>query len=394
MMPSTARPAAPGRAPDRAATASTRRRGSARRRRARRASSARSASGGGTSGGERARRRRAVEPEILGPQRARDDRAVGDRAAHLDRPAARRTRADVRVEIRAVERDLRRRATPAASPAACSSAVASADSRAPATTSGAATHTSGGYSGGGSGGRAASHARRSSTDATRRSRTTRRAGPALGTAIVSCRKYQSACRIVGQSVHCPSVKPEIRRRIEAERGAGRDRGAVGPRVAGRRTSAAIGGASQRTTIRGAPAVISPIDRGVGEALGAEDGQHVVDGIGRARDEQAAGGLRIGQQRALDVGSRARQRDGVRASGPVARRRAGDDARARRARARRDAAERARIRSSRRRSTRGRSRADGPARPKPVTSVSAWTAGIAPNAMPGVLSCVVLAIIAA
>ena len=36
----------------------------------------------------------------------------------------------------------------------------------------------------------------------------------------------------------------------------------------------------------------------------------------------------------------------------------------------------------------------PRRPKPVTSVSAWTPGIEPNAIPGVLSWVVLASIAA
>ena len=29
--------------------------------------------------------------------------------------------------------------------------------------------------------------------------------PGLGTAIVSARKYQSACRIVGQSLHSPVV---------------------------------------------------------------------------------------------------------------------------------------------------------------------------------------------
>ncbi len=89
-------------------------------------------------------------------------------------------------------------------PFASVSVVASAERRAPATTCGAATQTSGGYSGAVPGARAASHARRSSVAVTPGANDAT-GTPGLGTAIVSRSKYQSACRIVGQSRQRPSV---------------------------------------------------------------------------------------------------------------------------------------------------------------------------------------------
>ena len=123
-------------------------------------------------------------------------------------------------------------------------------------------------------------------------------------------------------------------------------------------------------------------------------EHFVDGLGGARDEQAAGGLRIGQQRALDLGPGPGQVTApahpaqLRADAPVTMPARGELEHAGMQRNAREVDRRAGIRR------RGTFRAGGPAaRIRSRRSARAPT-GIAPNAMPGVLSCVVLASIAA
>ena len=115
-------------------------------------------------------------------------------------------------------------------------------------------------------------------------------------------------------------------------------------------------------------------RGSVESLGAKHRHHLLDALGRAADQQAARGLRIGEQVARDRRQRRLERDLGAVAGPVAARRAGDEAVARQLARRRRAAAPSTTRSSRRASAPRAISSAWPARPKPVTSVIACTPG--------------------
>ena len=133
------------------------------------------------------------------------------------------------------------------------------------------------------------------------------------------------------------------------------------------------------------AAMRPTTAASRKAMAAEHRQHGVQRGRIAGHQQAAAGLRVGQQGPVLGGEARGQRHLGAVAGPVAARRAGDEAlRRQRAHARQQRHARPSRSAPRSRAPRAISSA-WPARPKPVTSVSACTPGSAARSGPGVLS---------